>query len=95
MKFHGSSRLFYFVSLFYRRLVTGQASCSVVSPTAFMAPRCAFPLGLLMCDVVEIEQLVRHFQPVCPAAVRNCGIPHCRQHLRRLIDPVILNDTKV
>ena len=71
MKSHGSSRLFYFVSLFYRRLVTGQASCSVVSPTAFMTPRCAFPLGLLMCDVVEIEQLVRHFQPVCQPL---CGI---------------------
>lgn len=48
-----------------------------------------------MCDVVEIEQLVRHFQPVCPTAVRNCGIPHCRQHLRRLIDPVILNEVPV
>ena len=48
-----------------------------------------------MCDVVEIEQLVRHFHPVCPAAVRNCGIPHCRQHLRRLIDPVILNEVPV
>ena len=54
MKSHGSSRLFYFVSLFYRRLVTGQASCSVVSPTAFMAPRCAFPLGLLMLDKLHL-----------------------------------------
>lgn len=61
MKSHGSSRLFYFVSLFYRRLVTGQASCSVVSPTAFMTPRCAFPLGLLMCDVVENRTVVRAF----------------------------------
>ena len=54
MKSHGSSRLFYFVSLFYRRLVTGQASCSVVSPTAFMAPRCAVPLGLLMLDKLHL-----------------------------------------
>lgn len=52
MKSHGSSRLFYFVSLFYRRLVTGQAS--VVSPTAFMTPRCAFPLGLLMLDKLHL-----------------------------------------